>query len=72
MSNEEESDVARDKRVERAAERLRELEASGVSLSEILGGEAGTAFVRDDCHGDLDIAQAAFALLHSPSSRRTR
>jgi hypothetical protein len=58
--------------VERAVERLRELEASGVALFEILGGEAGTAFVCNDCHGDPDIAHAAFALLHSPSSRRAR
>jgi hypothetical protein len=71
VSNEEVSDGARDKRVERAAERLRELEASGVALSEILGGEAGTLFLRNDCHGDPDIAHAAFALLHSPRSRRT-
>jgi hypothetical protein len=69
MSNEEVSVGTREERVERAAERLRELEASGVELSEILGGEAGTAFLREDCHGDLDIAHAAFALLHSPGSR---
>ena len=53
-------------RVERAAERLRELEASGVYLAEILGGEAGAAFVRDDCDGDPEVAHAAFALVHSP------
>jgi hypothetical protein len=69
MSNEEVSVGTREERVERAAERLRELEASGVGLSEILGGEAGTAFLREDCHGDLDTARAAFALLHSPGSR---
>jgi len=55
-----------DARVKRAAERLRELEASGITLSEILGGEAGAVFMRDYCDGDADIACAAFVLVHSP------
>jgi hypothetical protein len=40
-----------------------------VSVGTREGGEAGTAFLREDCHGDLGIAHAAFALLHSPGSR---
>jgi len=56
-------------RVERAARRLRELETSGVGAAEILGGEAGTAFIRDDCGGDPDVAAAAFALVHTPAGR---
>jgi hypothetical protein len=55
--------------VERAAERLRELQASGVALSELLGGKAGAAFIREECDGDFDVATAAFALVHSPTSR---
>ncbi len=69
VSNKEESVGTRAEWVERAADRLRELEASGVDLYEILGGEAGTAFLREACHGDPDIAYAAFSLLHSPRSR---
>ncbi len=47
----------------RAADRLRELEASGVGLSEVLSGEAGRRWVRADCGGDPAIARAAFALV---------
>ncbi len=72
MRNEKRPAGARDERVKRAAERLRELEASGVELSEILGGPAGAAFVRDDCDGDPDLAHAAFALVHSPKSHAER
>jgi hypothetical protein len=39
-------------RVDRAAERLLELMASGVELFEILGGPAGASFVHNDCYGD--------------------
>jgi hypothetical protein len=60
---------SRDERVKRAAERLRELQASGVLLSELLGDEAGAAFIREDCDGDFDVAAAAFALVHSPRDR---
>jgi hypothetical protein len=66
MSNLEEPNGARAGRVKRAAERLRELEALGVELSEILAGPDGAAFVRDDCDGDPDLACAAFAIVHSP------
>jgi hypothetical protein len=52
--------------VKRAAERLREMQASGVALSEILSGQAGAEFVREDCNGDEEVAAAAFALVHSP------
>ena len=57
-----------DERVKRAAQRLRELQASGVALSEILSGEEGAVFVHEDCEGDPEVAAAAFALVHS---RRT-
>ena len=57
-----------DIRVIRAAQRLRELEISGITLPEILGGGAGAAFVRDYCDGDPDIASTAFALVHAPNS----
>jgi hypothetical protein len=58
-----------DERVKRAAERLRELRASGVALSEILSGEAGAAFIREECDGDFDVATAAFALVYPPTGR---
>jgi hypothetical protein len=69
VSNVEDPEGARGERVKRAAQRLRQLQASGVDLSEILGGEAGAAFVREDCEGDPDVAVAAFALVHSPRGR---
>lgn len=53
----------------RAAERLRELEASGVGLPEILGGRAGASWVRDECSGDPSLALAALALVHPLSAR---
>ena len=59
-------------RVRRSAERLRYLEPSGVELFELLSGEAGIAFVRDDCQGDPEIAISAFALVHSPARRENR
>ena len=72
MSNGEETEGAHDERVERAAERLRELKASGVGLLEILCGPAGVTFVQDDCEGDADLAYAAFALVHSPIRQSER
>lgn len=63
---------SRDVRVKKAAQRLRKLQASGVALSEILGGEAGAEFVREDCEGDPDVAAAAFALIHSPRGQGDR
>jgi hypothetical protein len=65
VSNVEELEDGRDENVKIAAERLRELKASGVELSDILGGTAGAAFVRDYCEGDPDLAYAAFTLAHS-------
>lgn len=56
-----------DSRVKRAVQYLRELETSGVELHEILGGEAGAAFIRDGCEGEPEIAYAAFALVHAPT-----
>jgi hypothetical protein len=72
VSSVDETEGARDERVKMAPERLRELEDSGVELSEILGGSAGGAFVLDDCEGDPDLAQAAFALVHSSKSQSER
>jgi len=48
----------------RATQRLRELQARGVELCEILGGEAGAAFIRDACEGDPKVAYAAIALVY--------
>ena len=59
-------------RVMRAAQRLRELEASGVGIREILSGDAGKVFIRDDCGGDLDVVNAAFALVHAPKGPEGR
>jgi hypothetical protein len=72
VSNVEHPEGARDERVKRAAERLRELKAMGVEIPEILGGPVGAAFVRDDCEGDPDLAHAAFALVHSSKSQSER
>lgn len=52
----------------RAADRLRELEASGVGLSDIVAGEAERLWVEEDCGGDRKVARAAFALVH-PKAR---
>jgi hypothetical protein len=52
-------------RVKRAARHLRKLEASGVELHRILGGDEGADFIRDECGGDVDVAAAAFALVYS-------
>ena len=71
VSKKQEPEGARDK-VKRAAERLRELRASGVEPSEILGGPAGATFVCGDCEGDPDLAQAAFALVYSSKSQSER
>ena len=71
MSKKQEPEGARDK-VKRVAERLRELKASGVEPSEILGGPAGATFVCGDCEGDPDLAHAAFALVYSSKSQSGR
>ena len=55
-------------RVQRAVWRLRELKAAGVELHEILGGQAGAAFIRDDCDGDPEVAYAAIALVYYPTT----
>jgi hypothetical protein len=73
VSNGEETEgEAHAERVNRAAERLRELKASGVELLEILCGPAGIKFVLDDCEGDPDLAYAAFALAHFTVSQSER
>jgi hypothetical protein len=54
------------KRVTGAAQRLRELKATGVELYEILGSRAGVNFIRDYCDGDPEVAYAAIALVYSP------
>ncbi len=61
-----------DNRIPRAVRRLRELKAAGVELHEILGGQAGTAFIRDDCGGDPEVAYAAIALLYYPTTHERR
>jgi hypothetical protein len=72
LSKKREPEGARHEQVYRAAERLRELRASGVEPSEILGGPAGASFVCGDCEGDPDLAQAAFALVYSSKSHSGR
>ncbi len=52
--------------VTKATQRLRELQARGVALWEILGGEAGATFIRDACEGDPKVAYAAIALVYFP------
>jgi hypothetical protein len=61
-----------DDRVTRAARRLCELKAAGVELHEILGGQAGAAFIRDDCDGDPEVAYEAIALVYYPTSHERR
>ena len=50
--------------------RLRELKAAGVELHEILGGQAGATFIRDDCDGDPEVAYAALTLVFSPTAHK--
>jgi hypothetical protein len=59
-------------RVTRAVQRLRELKAGGVELHDILGGQAGVAFIRDDCEGDPEVAYAAVALVYYPTTHERR
>ena len=59
-------------RVTRAAQRLHELKAAGVELHEIVGGQAGAAFIRDDCDGDPEVAYAAIALVYYPTTHEKR
>ena len=58
------------RRLARATRRLGELKDTGVPLSELLGGEAGAAFVQDDCEGDVDLAFAAFTVVFSWSTHK--
>lgn len=53
------------KRITRAAQRLRDLKATGAELQEILGSEAGAVFIRDDCNGNDDLAYATIALVYN-------
>jgi hypothetical protein len=59
-------------RVLRAAQRLRELKATGVELHELLGNQAGIEFIRDDCDGDPEVAYAALALVYFPTTHEKR
>ena len=59
-------------RVPRVAGRLRELKAGGVELHEILGGQAGAAFIHDDCDGAPEVAYAAIALVYFPTTYEKR
>ena len=54
----------------RATQRLRELQARGVELCEILGGEAGATFIRDACEGDPEVAYAAIAPVYFPRTHQ--
>ena len=56
----------------RATQWLRELQARGVELCEILGGEAGATFTRDACEGDPKVAYAAIALVYFPRTHERR
>jgi hypothetical protein len=58
--------------VTRATQRLRELQARGVELYEILGGEAGATFIRDACEGDPGVTYVAIALVYFPSTHERR
>ena len=55
-------------RVDRAAERLRELEAQGATLDDILNGGARRRWIEGDCGGDREVAAAAFRRVH-PGAR---
>ena len=55
-------------RVTRATRRLGELKTAGVQLPELLGGEAGAAFIRDECAGDPEVAYEALTLVFSPTA----
>ncbi len=59
-------------RVTKAVQRLRELKAGGVELHEILGGQVGVAFIRDDCEGDPEVAYAAVARVYYPTTHERR
>ena len=72
VSNEEGPAPAREDRIKRVAERLRELEALGVPLWELLNGPAGKEFVSRECQGDPELAGEAFAFVHSPKLRGER
>jgi hypothetical protein len=59
-------------RVLRAAQRLRELKASGVELHDLLGNRVGAEFIRDHCGGDPEVAYAALALVYYPKTHEKR
>jgi hypothetical protein len=61
-----------DERITTATWRLRELKTAGLELSEILGGEAGASFLRDDCDRDPEVAYAAIALVYYPKTHEKR
>jgi hypothetical protein len=44
----------------------------GIELHEILAGRAGTAFMRDYCEGDPEVASAAIALVYYPRTHERR
>ena len=44
----------------------------GVELHEILGGQVGVAFIRDDCGGDPEVAYAAIAHVYYPTAQERR
>ncbi len=50
--------------IERAAERLRELEQRGATLDDILNGEVGRRWIEVDCGGDRELAAEALRRVH--------
>ena len=66
------AEIVENDRVPRAARRLRELKAAGVELHEILGGQAGAAFIHDDCEGAPEVGYAAVALVYYPTTHEKR
>ena len=66
------SHIVEEDRITLAAQRLHELKAGGVELYEILGGQAGAAFLRDYCEGDPEVAYAALTLVYSASTQNRR
>jgi hypothetical protein len=54
----------RRRRLERALDALRRLEAGGATLDDVLGGEVGRRWVERNCEGDREVAIIAIWELH--------
>jgi len=57
-------DFDRQYRVSLAAFALRIVEVDGTTLDDLTFGEAGSAWIRGWCGGDLEVALEAFELVH--------